>query len=109
MAYDVKKTDHLFVPFDRFGHALRDSKGNSKIYKDMRTLEQHNRKDDGKPAWLASLEFYVDFMEYAPVVRCKDCKWRKQSKHCYMISGCGEPVGTGDDFFCQYGERRTDV
>ena len=41
-------------------------------------------------------------------VRCKDCRWRKQGKLCYMISGCGEPVGTGDNFFCQYGERRTE-
>lgn len=47
----------------------------------------------------------VDAVE---VVRCKDCRWRKQGKLCYMISGCGVPVGTGDDFFCQYGERRTD-
>jgi hypothetical protein len=44
----------------------------------------------------------VDAVE---VVRCKDCRWRK-GKLCYMISGCPEPVGTGDDFFCSYGERK---
>lgn len=65
MAYDVKKTDHLFVPFNRLGHALRDSKGNTKIYKDLKTLKQHNKEDDGKPSMSAS-DYYVDFMEYAP-------------------------------------------
>lgn len=47
----------------------------------------------------------VDAVE---VVRCKDCRWRKQGALCYMISGCGVPVGTDNDFFCSYGERRTD-
>lgn len=39
-------------------------------------------------------------------VQCKDCRWRKERGLCYMISGCGEGVGTGDDFFCSYGERK---
>ena len=47
----------------------------------------------------------VDAVE---VVRCKNCRWRKNGSLCYMISGCGVPVGTGDDFFCAYGERRPD-
>ena len=67
MAYDVKKTDHLFIPFSRLGSALRDSKNNTKIYKDRKTLEQHNRKSHDEPAWLTS-GYYVDVVEYAPVV-----------------------------------------
>lgn len=54
-----------------------------------------------------------------PVVRCKDCKWYKESKHselnslrfCYRLrNDSGVPVGynwDGNDF-CSYGERRKD-
>lgn len=45
----------------------------------------------------------VDAVE---VVRCKDCRWRKERGLCYMISGTGVGTGTGDDFFCSYGERK---
>lgn len=40
------------------------------------------------------------------VVRCIDCRWRKEHGLCYMISGCGTPVGTGDDFYCAYGKAK---
>lgn len=105
MAYDVKKTDHMYVPFNRFGHALRDSRGNTKIYKDLRTLEQHNKKDDDKPAWIAS-DFYVDFMEYVPVVRCEDCASGKGSTH--KVCPLYKQGLMKDDDFCSKGERKTD-
>ena len=110
MAYDVKKTDHLFVPFNRFGRGLRDSKGNTKIYKDLKTLKQHNKKEDDKPAWLAS-DYYVDYMEYVPVIRCKDCKhW--VCGVCDLHSEKPDEYNTGleiemfSDDFCSYGERK---
>lgn len=53
-------------------------------------------------ARLSKEKVCTDFME---VVRCKDCR-RRKGKLCYWISGCPEPVGTGDDFFCAYGERK---
>lgn len=37
------------------------------------------------------------------IVRCKNCKHRNENGLCYMISGCGTPVGTGDNFYCAYG------
>lgn len=39
-------------------------------------------------------------------VRCKDCKHRVDRGMCYMISGCPELVGVGDNFWCAYGERK---
>ena len=67
MAYDVKKTDHLFIPFSRRGLALRDSKNNTKIYKDIKTLKQHNKETHSEEAWLTN-QYYADVVEYAPVV-----------------------------------------
>ena len=55
---------------------------------------------------------YKDIVE---VVRCKDCKWYKESKlmppikFCYrLIGNDGKHVGYNysDDDFCSYGERR---
>lgn len=40
------------------------------------------------------------------IVHCKDCKHRVKNGMCYMISGCPDLVGVGDDFFCAYGERK---
>ena len=91
MAYDVKKTDHLFIPFSRFGSALRDSKNNTKIYKDIKTLEQHNKKSHDEPAWLTS-NYYVDVVEYAPVVhgrwvKCKDWDYDYECSVCEGYAG----------------------
>lgn len=62
-----------------------------------------------------TLDTMIDFLRIiineqpaVEVVRCKNCRFRKNDSLCYMISGCGVPVGTGDDFFCFYGERRPD-
>ena len=44
-------------------------------------------------------------MDAVPVVRCRECKHR-YGKLCYMIAGGPHPIGTGDDYFCAYGERR---
>lgn len=58
-------------------------------------------------------------VDAVPVVRCKDCKWYKESKNpemrslrfCYRLKNDnGVPVGynwAGNDF-CSYGERRKD-
>lgn len=53
--------------------------------------------------WESMVPATADIVE---VVRCKDCRWRKNGSLCYMISGCGVPVGTADDFFCSFGERK---
>lgn len=44
-------------------------------------------------------------MDAVPVVRCRECKHRNGTL-CYMIAGGPPPIGTGDDYFCAYGERR---
>ena len=45
-------------------------------------------------------------IDAVPVVRCRDCKHRVERGMCYMISGCPELVGVGDNFWCAYGERK---
>lgn len=85
MAYDVKKTDHLFIPFNRHGVALRDSKNNTRIYKDLKTLEQHNKKSHGEEAWLTR-SFYVDVVEYAPVQRWIPVSEPPKERDCYFVT-----------------------
>ena len=70
MAFNISKTDHLFVPFNRFGFALRDSKCNTRVYKDLNTLKRYNKKlPDGLPVWDSlSGKCYTDYAEYAPVI-----------------------------------------
>ena len=63
---------------------------------------------------------YIESLEpanVAPVVRCKDCKYWRDSwvapdgKHehgyCYMEDADDVIVGRWGDDFCSYGERRT--
>ena len=57
--------------------------------------------------------------DVAPVVRCKDCKYYKESrvlapnKFCFRLNHPTEPrkigYNFGDDDFCSYGERRDDA
>ena len=58
-------------------------------------------------------------VDAVPVVRCKDCKWYKESNHselypmrfCYRLKNDdGVPVGYNwaDNDFCSHGERRED-
>ena len=61
--------------------------------------------------------FEIPTVDSEPVVRCKDCKWYKESKNpemrpmrfCYRLKNDnGDPVGynwDGNDF-CSHGERR---
>lgn len=54
--------------------------------------------------------------DVAPVVRCKDCKYYRESrvlapnKFCFRLNHPTEPrkigYNFGDDDFCSYGERR---
>jgi hypothetical protein len=45
--------------------------------------------------------------DYAPVVRCKDCKHLTEDGVCFKnINGVGYKKPRQDDF-CSYGERRT--
>ena len=59
----------------------------------------------------------VPTVDAVEVVRCKDCKWYKESNHselypmrfCYRLKNDdGVPVGYNwaDNDFCSYGERR---
>lgn len=63
------------------------------------------------------IHFEIPAVDAVEVVRCKDCKWYKESNHselypvrfCYRLKNDdGVPVGYNwaDNDFCSYGERR---
>lgn len=47
----------------------------------------------------------VQMLEFVPIVRCKDCKHRKQYE-CDNIMLGGTRCGVTDDWFCADGERK---
>ena len=81
MAFDIKKTDHLFVPFNRFGVALRDSKQNTRIYKNRETLDRYCNYRTSEQPYETRHNDYVEVVEYAPVVHAR---WDEDHKctHC---------------------------
>lgn len=81
------------------------------------TLSGKSRRDEALNA-VANI-VNAPTVDAVPVVRCKDCKWYKESKHselnslrfCYRLrNDSGIPVGYNwdDNDFCSYGERRED-
>ena len=108
MANTIKKGESLFIPFKN-GESIYDSQLKPRMYK---TKEQYDR---------FSYRFDdAEMVEYAEVVRCKDCKHRGEEFECPMYfvkeiewddDGYTEydyvPYDhTLDDGFCDRGERR---
>ena len=99
MANTIKKGESLFIPFKN-GESIYDSQLKPRMYK---TKDQYDR---------FSYRFKdAEMVEYAEVVRCKDCKWfntRGYPNRPY----CNHPT-TGilipeENDFCSYGERKED-
>ena len=90
----------------------------------MRRIEAYNilRKmyDEATEEQRAAISIAMDDIEfadlmpehYAPVVRCKDCKYRSDlvGRPPYMFYLCtssnGLPGGVREENFCSYGERK---
>ena len=102
MASHIKKGESLLIPF-RNGQSISDSQLKPRMYKTMQAFEKafpkHYLGTDG-----------VELVEYAEVVRCKDCKhWRWSENNLF-----GEDYGTcveclmdtEKEHFCSYGERK---
>ena len=102
MASNISKGESLLVPF-RNGRSITDSQGKPRMYKTYQAFEKafpkHYLGTDG-----------VELVEYAPVVRCKDCKHRTLDffgGHCCKLHK-GLAMVT-DESFCSYGERRSNA
>lgn len=90
MANAIKKGESLFIPFKN-GESIYDSQLKPRMYK---TKEQYDR---------FSYRFDdAEMVEYAEVVRCKDCKW---CIHDFGGLYCHGDYMKADDF-CSFGERK---
>lgn len=95
------------------------------MMKHLENLFCDNCDTPRKIGWcdVCDYKYFMDEMKKEPtvdaveVVRCKDCKWYKESNHselypmrfCYRLKNDdGVPVGYNwaDNDFCSYGERR---
>ena len=96
MANYIKKGESVLIPF-RNGMSISDSQLKPRMYKTMQAFERsfpgHYLGKNG-----------VELVEYAEVVRCKDCK--AYDKESYYCEAMGFTCEAND--FCSYGERRTD-
>ena len=93
MANNIKKGESLFIPFKN-GESIYDSQLKPRMYK---TKEQYDR---------FSYRFKdAEMVEYAEVVRCKDCKHWTMGYCNHFAYYSYEPI-TSEDDFCSYGERR---
>lgn len=110
MARYIEQGKSIFIPFHN-GVSITDSQLHLRMYKTEEMFKRHfppNTK-------------YDVLCEYAPVVRCKDCKHRGDDGHCPMCyeeaSAYDDGEGyievdyiphdrTSDDGFCDRGERR---
>ena len=97
MASRIKRGEPLFIPFWD-GHSVSDSQLKPRMYKTEKAFEKafpvHYLGNVG-----------VELVEYAEVVRCKDCKH-------YTPEEGGKPlcalhsIAVAHDDFCSYGERK---
>ena len=108
MADHIKRGESVFFPF-RNGKTCPDSQNKPRMYKTVQAFDRHfTYRIDG-----------VELVEYAEVVRCKDCKHRGDY-HCpmyydeliesdyddYRECDLLEHDRTTDDGFCHMGERK---
>ena len=93
MANVIKRGESILIPFYN-GESVRDSQLKPRIYRSKEQYERFSYMSRG-----------AELVEYAEVVRCKDCK------ECFTrANGTNYCRRTGryaaTDDFCSYGERR---
>lgn len=99
MAKYIKRGDSIIIPF-RNGLSIGDSQRKPRIYSTREAFERHFQAHylgtDG-----------VELVEFAEVVRCRDCKYSYCNKYCTneQWKTDGSAVTIEPDDYCSYGER----
>lgn len=88
MAFDIKPTDHLYVPFNRFNRCLNDSKHNARTFKSKEHMERYCRYDDGSTPVFDDIAHrgYSYYVEYVPIVHAKAVRFEDE----WMCCKCGK-------------------
>lgn len=99
MANVIKRGESILIPFLN-GESVRDSQLKPRIYRSKEQYERFSYMSRG-----------AELVEYAEVVRCKDCKHRRDDEDYVSGHYCVERPSNGgrfceDNDFCSYGERR---
>lgn len=100
MASYINKGDSIFIPLKN-GQSFLDSNLKPRMYKTVQAFEK------SFPKYCLS-SGGVELVEYAEVVRCKDCKYWVEEKELGMFCGCwgGMLTSCKQDDFCSYGEKK---
>ena len=78
-----------------------------KEYIEREALVKRLKKEECDCEWLWAI-LDIPTADVAPIVRCKDCKYRK-TEDCAMFYECNcgeEHTWENDNDFCSYGERK---
>ncbi len=100
MAKYIEQGESVFIPFHE-GVSITDSQLHFRMYKTKEMFKRH----------FPRLTEYDVLCEYAPVVRCKDCKyWENGKDYEPYCNAWGNMMSeTAPDDFCSYGERKDDA
>lgn len=90
MAHRFEKGKHIYFLFKK-GFTVQDSQLNPRYYLGRKKAEEY-------------LHWGDEIVEYAPVVRCKDCKFFKYGDYC--AEDKMEHSHAREDDYCSYGERK---
>lgn len=96
MASEIKRGEAILIPFIN-GKSIYDSQCKPRMHK---TVQAFEKSFPGH--YLGTAD--VELVEYAEVVRCKDCV-HYDGEGCLLTYGEFEPNSMD---FCSYGERRND-
>lgn len=103
MASVIKEGESVYIPFAD-GQSVLDSQLRPRMYKSIEQLEKKY------PAFRLAKP---DIVEYAPVVRCKNCKWFAENNKgqwvgCQMFNAIKTVPedAPGPEDFCSFGERK---
>lgn len=96
MANHIKRGESIYIPF-RDGFSISDSQLKPRMYKSPTAFVKHFPGH-----YLGNVG--VELVEYAEVVRCKDCKWfNHPGCAIYIVDDSDKPK---EDDFCSCGERK---
>lgn len=102
MASHIKKGESIFIPF-RNGKSIADSQLKPRMYK---TMQAFQKAFPGH--YLGTKD--VELVEYAEVVRCRDCIFAEPNDASDEYVDCRQLFGMAvrKDWYCADGERKDD-
>lgn len=98
MAQFLNKGEHIFIPFCNNGKNMIGDYGSLCVYKSLKTAMRYRGKDAD------------EVVEYAPIIKCKNCRHFVPSEDDEEWNGfcVYNSCYTDSEAYCYYGHKRED-